>query len=415
MSRRRTPRDSNASTVFTDIETEDPIPSFFNHSFSTYRVSPLHVGDEPLTEARLGALSRRLRDVLVGDVVRGVHIGLESSATAAGAQVGVLKAVRVRLFRAEDVFGTGVQDSEDVGSAWAALSDEQKRGLWISVQYENTSYHALLLPTIQQQDKATPQAWQMQPGNSRLRGKQSASRDDIFLHLPLMLFRMPLALRNIISDWLSTTFDCRVSKLALGTRTLVTVWEEWIDAIGIAARGSDFVITLAFNAPLADPSRAADNDDEEDEGPQSYKSGLRSIDITMQPQDLRRFVRAGKAIAEPRAKTGASWETDHRERRRLAGNDSDNGWAWLLSGQATEQQPFTNALARYLDHHLALNLFHPSVRVVQIAANGYVLASSRLKIVSKDAPNSSLSKATWMFITTIGQRISGEALPAIFT
>jgi hypothetical protein len=210
------------------------------------------------------------------------------------------------------------------------------------------------------------------------------------------------------------TFDCRVSKLALGTRTLVTVWEEWIEAIGVASRGSDFVITLAFNPPLANPSLEAYKDDDRDEDHQSAKAGLRSIDFTIQPQDLGRFVRAGKAIKEPRTATGASWETDRRERRRLAGSNSDNGWAWLSESQASEQ-PFINALARYLDHHLALNMFHPSVRVVQIAANGYVLASSRLKIISKDEPSNSLSKATWMFITTIGQRISGEALPVIFT
>ncbi|KFH41213.1 hypothetical protein ACRE_080720 [Hapsidospora chrysogenum ATCC 11550] len=423
MSRRD--RGSNASGSIPDPDpdpdNDEPTPPFFNTTFSTHRVSPLYVGPEQLTNPRLEILARRLRDTLVGDVVRGIQIGLESTDTPSG-QVGPLKSVKLRWFRANMVLGDEVggagHDEED--SVWDSLAESQKQGLWIEILHENAAYIALLLPSVGDAGKrmATTQTWQMQPGGQA--ASHSNARESHFIHLPLLLLRMPLPLKNVIGEWLSATFDCRVSKLALGTRTLVHVWEDWIRTVGVRSNGPDFVVTLAFNAPLPDPSL-----DEEEGGSnqvgdsvEDTKPGLRSVDITIQPQDLRRFARAGKGLAQrPKVGSGVSWENDIRQRRRLAGGNSDDGWAWLSreSDTAASSQPFTDALARYLDHHLALNLFHPSVRIAQISCGGFVLASGRLKVVRQGDMSDDLSRAAWMFATRLGQRISGEALPAIFT
>ena len=393
---------------------DEPTPPFFNTTFSTHRVSPLYVGPEKLTPPRLETLGRRLRDTLVGDVVRGIQIGLESTDTPAG-QVGALQSVKLRWFRANTVLGDEVGrgiDSGDADAVWDSLSESQKQGLWIEIRHENAAYIALLLPGAGTMDDSKAATWQMQPDRAPSHSNADASH---FAHLPLLLLRMPLPLKHVIGEWLSTTFDCRVSKLALGTKTIVNIWEDWIRTVVVRPQGPDFVVTLVFNAPLPDPSVEANPD--ADAGyaeEETSKSGLRSVEITIQPQDLRRFVRAGKGLTQRPRSTGASWENDVRERRRLAGGNSDDGWAWLSDTDAVSQ-PFTDALARYLDHHLALNVFHPSVRVAQVSCGGFILASSRLKIVRQGDMSDNLSRAAWMFVTRLGQRLVAEPLPTIFT
>ena len=418
MSRHSGASRASSSVAEPQDQDEEPTPPFFNTTFSTHRVSPLYVGQEKLTEKRLETLGRRLRELLVGDVIRGIQIGLEATETPTG-QVGLLRSVKLRWFHANAVLGDEMGDegnvNNDADSVWNSLSQRQKQGLWIEIRHENAAYIALLLPGAKDTNGSNAPAWQMQPGDDTSRS--AAADSDQFIHLPLMLLRMPLPLKNIIGEWLSTTFDCRVSKLALGTRTIVNVWEDWIRTMGIASRGPDFVITLAFHAPLPEPGEANDegSDVDMDRDQTPLKPGLRSIDITIQPPDLRRFVRAGKGLSQKKRKQGkAAWETDVRERRRLAGGNSDNGWAWLHDENGPEQ-PFMDALARYLDYHLALNMFHPSVSVAQVSCGGFVLASSRLKVVRQGELSDNLSKMAWLFVTRLGQRISGEALPTIFT
>lgn len=417
MTRRRQTSDPSSSVAdTTDLPgDDDPVPPFFNTTFSTHRVSPLYVGAEKLTSARLAVLGRRLRDTLVGDVVRGIQIGLEATETPAG-QVGPLKSVALRWFRANTVLGDEVDYAGSGGGGpddvWDALSQSQKQGLWIEIRHENAAYVAVLLPGVNGATASKAPAWRMQPGQASY---QAEIGDESFVHLPLMLLRMPLALKSVISEWLSNTFDCRVSRLALGSRTIVGVWEDWIRTVGVSPKGPDFVITLGFNAPLPDPIAPGDGgSDEESDAADSTQPGLRSLEITIQPQELSRFVRAGTAQARRPGRTGASWDNDPRERRRLAGGNTDDGWEWLARIDS-EEQPFMDALARYLDHHLALNLFHPSVKVIQVSCGGFVLASSRLKIIWHGEMTDDMSRAAWMFVTRLGHRVKGENLPTIFT
>ncbi|UKZ61737.1 uncharacterized protein TrAtP1_002994 [Trichoderma atroviride] len=394
---------------------EIAIPQFFNTTFSTHRVSPLFIGAQKLDQARLDRLAHRLRDTLVGDVVRGVQIGLEATDTPMG-QVGPLKAVTFRWFQAEDILG-------DKAENWAELSDEQKRGLWIEMRHENAAYVALLLPGFSRSHQGpgtnTPAAklWNMgfeTPDMGEADGSQ-------FLRLPLLLLRMPQALKAVIGEWLSTTFDCRVTKLNLGTRTLVSVLESWIPQTGLPRADSDLVLTLAFNAPVTDPGREAvlrldgDLDEDEDEV-EATEPGLRSMEISISASDLRRFLRAGKALQKSKQTTSntdagtALWERDDRERRRLAGSHTDDGWGWLKNKDGSEY-PLMEALASHLNHHMALNLFHPGVRVIQVSCGGFVLSQSRVKIVKSGDVTDDLSRAAWMFVTLLGERVQSDAVP----
>ncbi|KAK1246450.1 hypothetical protein MKX08_000252 [Trichoderma sp. CBMAI-0020] len=394
---------------------EVAIPQFFNTTFSTHRVSPLFIGAQKLDQPRLDRLAHRLRDTLVGDVVRGVQIGLEATDTPMG-QVGPLKAVTFRWFQAEDILG-------DKAENWAELSDEQKRGLWIEMRHENAAYVALLLPGFSRprQGPSTniPAArlWNMgfdTPDMGEADGSQ-------FLRLPLLLLRMPQALKAVIGEWLSTTFDCRVTKLNLGTQTLVSVLESWMPQTGLPRADSDLVLTLAFNAPVTDPGREAvlrldgDLDEDEDEV-EATEPGLRSMEISISASDLRRFLRAGRMLQKSKQTTSSAgpgtalWERDDRERRRLAGSHTDDGWGWLKNKDGSEY-PLMEALASHLNHHMALNLFHPGVRVIQVSCGGFVLSQSRVKIVKSGDVTDDLSRAAWMFVTLLGERVQGDAVP----
>lgn len=336
--------------------------------------------------------------------MRGIQIGLESSETTYG-QVGPLRSVKLRWFKASSVLGDG-DEAEEGHSGWKDLPESRKQGLWLQIRHENASYVALLLPGVEASDEDASR-WQMAPG----KGQQMQADQDQFLQLPLLLFRMPAALKNVISEWLCSTFDCRVSKLALGTKTILSIWEDWIRRIGLPTTGPDFQILLAFNVPLSDA--AEEQGSESESMNKTDASGLKSLDITIRARDLRRFVRAGKNIQTETSTN--SWDSDPRERRRLAGSNDDDGWAWRAEGGNDTQSPFTEALGAYLNHHLALNLFHPSVHVVQVSCSGFVLAQSRVKIVRpSDGLSEEMSKAAWMFVARLGERISGNALPTVF-
>lgn len=392
---------------------EVAIPQFFNTTFSTHRVSPLFIGAQKLDQARLDRLAHRLRDTLVGDVVRGVQIGLEATDTPMG-QVGPLKAVTFRWFQAEDILG-------DKAENWEELLDEQKRGLWIEMRHENAAYVALLLPGFSRSRQGsqinTPAAksWNMgfdTPDMGEADGSQ-------FLRLPLLLLRMPQALKAVIGEWLSTTFDCRVTKLNLGTRTLVSVLESWIPQTGLPRADSDLVLTIAFNAPVTDPGREAilrlDGDLEDEDEVEATEFGLRSMEISISASDLRRFLRAGKALQKSKQPTSntspgtALWERDDRERRRLAGSHIDDGWGWLKNKDGSEY-PLMEALASHLNHHMALNLFHPGVRIIQVSCGGFVLSQSRIKVVKSGDVTDDLSRAAWMFVTLLGERVQSDAV-----
>jgi hypothetical protein len=337
-----------------------------------------------------------------------------------------LKEVRIRWFKAVDVLGDAVPEEaardtrkgkRKAGKTGAARNAATEEGLWIHIRHENAAYNALMLPAA---GRPPASGWAAQPFTTK---RKDATNDTHFVHLPLLLLRMPQPLKVIISEWIASTFDCRVGKISLGTRTLVGIWEAWIQDMGIISKGPDFVITLAFTLPVQTRKEEKEGPESEDELMQEdgtedavvAEPGLRSIDITINPQDLRRFARAGENLVPVKSTKKPSWESDPRERRSLAGPNTDDGWAWRTSAASRAEQPFTEALGRYLQHHLALDMFHPGVRIVQISCGGFVLAQSRLKIVRVAGElGEPLSRASWGFVMKLGERVAGEGLPEIF-
>ncbi|KAK0732213.1 kinetochore complex Sim4 subunit Fta1-domain-containing protein [Lasiosphaeris hirsuta] len=346
---------SARTSLFSQASSADtPPPPFYNTTFSAHRVSPLHVGRSPLDAQRLQALAQRLRDTLVGDVVRGVEVGLDGEDHVMG-RAGALEAVQVRWVNVRDVL--------EVGAG---------RGLSVEVRYEAAVCTALLLPGGE------------------------AEAEEGFLELPLLLMRMPASLKVVIADFLAAAFDCRVSALRLGTRSMVRAWEAWIRAAGLPTRGplaKDLVLSLGFYAPPVEKG-AADEEGGDAERGTDQPLGLKSIEVFIPAAELRKFVDVGSSDSirqsrDNKTEGNRGWEDDLKKRRKLAGRLREEGWEWRTStnteadGEESNvlgEQPFTEALGRYLDQHLGLNLFHPGVRIIKIACGGFVMSESRMKV-----------------------------------
>ncbi|KAL2876585.1 hypothetical protein SGCOL_008162 [Colletotrichum sp. CLE4] len=369
------------------LEEREPPPPFFNTTFSTHRASPLYVGTNTLSFPRLQTLSQRLRDTLVGDVVRGVQVGLEGSDSSLG-RAGPLEKVGIRWVGVEALLGAA--DDTDPDLSRDLVSDpfgaddaaRKKRCLVFEMRYENALCTAVLLPSLSEKIAEESTGGLQSANNLGVPGllASSDSKDDRnFLHLPLLLLRMPAPLKTIIVDFLSSTFDCRISPLRLGTKGLTTAWKRWIEDAGLPSQGAlakDMVLTLGFYIP---PAVTSDGTDEQP--PDGL--GIKSIDIIIPAEELKRFTKEGRALTNPTVtnKTGLTqgYQDDPRKRKKLAGGKADEGWGWV-DGGGDQQEAFLHALGAYLENHLALNLFHPGVRVTKIACGGFVLSEGRVKV-----------------------------------
>ncbi len=380
-------------------------PPFYNTTFSTHRVSPLYLGsgkEESLTTDRLQLLSQHLRDRLVGDVVRGVEVGNGEDGIVGKA--GALEAVEMTWVGVPEVLGIsrGVLETlgEEDGMGRGLLG---KRALHILLQYEMASCSGFMLPPLisaeEEEELASNTAktrFMVGGGDNNLDWERAVNPSH-FLALPLLLLRMPAPLKTIVGDFLSETFDCRVSPLRLGTRSLVRSWEAWIRSAGLPSRGplaKDVVLSLGFHLPydtVPVPNAPPGEEVAAEDHPQPL--GLKTIDVIIPATELQKFAAAGTRLVKTHSKlissaAGWEWENDLQQRRKVAGRLGEEGWEWhTAKPDDAGSQPFTEALACYLKQHLGLNLFHPGVRIVKIACGGFAMSEMRLKLFapSRDA------------------------------
>ncbi|EKG14232.1 hypothetical protein MPH_08607 [Macrophomina phaseolina MS6] len=246
----------------------DPIPKYplYDATFTAYRLSPLYHGPNPLLEEpTLRMHARRLRDILRGDILRGVDIG---GGNTDGSTSGTLERCTWDLIGDEVSWqrlhqpGAEEQEAEQPGELTDApsLAPSEARGIHVELRYQKATYTAILL-----RDPENP----------------SATPPD-FTSLPLLLVRMPAALRATFNTYLTTAFDTRLALLRLPSRFLCTT----LESILCHTPTADLLTRLQLQLSFPTACSAAT---------------LRNIDITLAPGDIASFVERGAALLPSRA------------------------------------------------------------------------------------------------------------------
>src|ERR1700730_8924490 len=91
-----------------------PYP-LYSGTFIVHRVSPLFHSNITLDNAALRQYASQFRDVLTGEVLRGVRVGLAADEETL-ARVGALKNVQWSLLRNEEDWEPGIDESQMNGN-----------------------------------------------------------------------------------------------------------------------------------------------------------------------------------------------------------------------------------------------------------------------------------------------------------
>jgi Kinetochore complex Sim4 subunit Fta1 len=180
----------------------------FNVSWTAHRLSPLHHSKDHRVlignQDALKTYGKRLHDLLAGDFLRSMQVALTKSlADDALSKAGSLVESRWEFISTLDNIQEGSDD--------AAIEMNECMGIFVTLDYEHIGYRAALL--------AGPDGYT--PASTDKRRKQST-------HLPLLLTRMPTALRNTFIEFISTTFDSYCATLHLPSEFLCTTLEASI-------------------------------------------------------------------------------------------------------------------------------------------------------------------------------------------
>tara|TARA_R110002060_G_scaffold48816_1_gene59790 strand:- start:690 stop:1739 length:1050 start_codon:yes stop_codon:yes gene_type:complete len=310
---------------------EDPsqVYPLYNTTFSLHRVTPLHTGsNEPLSNSRLRAFARQFRDILAGEVLRGVRVGLGQDDDAL-ARVGALQSVTWRLLPEEETWSA--EDETQMANDDTTISLAVCRGMIVTVTYEKMAYKAILL-----RDERGDY-----PDASMVTVREET---DGFQHFPLLLARMPGSLRETFSNFLMETFDTRVSALQFSSTYLTDAFERYVANISMGEDGEPL--------DMIERSRALRNTIKEVLVVVGFdipgvSACLKTIDINIAREDLPRMVARGKKIGR----------------------------------EGNADSPFFDALATYIKGHMALDLRNEKVKIVRVACGAFVLgAEGKIKL-----------------------------------
>lgn len=333
-----------------------PYP-LYSTTFTLHRLSPLYVGKGTvLDNEALAQHARHFRDILAGDVLRGVRVGLSQDDTALS-RVGSLSTVSWRIMREEDEWEAGESTQMDLDDS--SISPTGARGILVKVRYEKAEYTAILLRGVDEQG-----------------GNESAVEntvEDEFEQFPLLLSRMPNSLRDTFAGFLATTFDTRVTHLHLDGRYLTRAFEKYISNLMTTEDGGelenrdsdtlfkkvvkDVQVLVGFDLP-------------------SESASLKMMEINIAGEDISKMVAVGK-----KAHNGNS------------------------------DIPFMDALTTYAEKHLAMNLRHNRVKLIRIACSAFVLGSEgKVKLTLPGEDDEAQRKASRLLIDDLIEHAQGRGL-----
>ncbi|KAK2786696.1 hypothetical protein FQN52_007704 [Onygenales sp. PD_12] len=332
----------------------------FTTSWTLHRLSPLYHGkdcDTLLDNAKgLKLYADRLRDLLRGDVFRGVQVGVEGLGAADDAlsKAGPLRACKWDVLPTWSHWNEEESLLEDPEQTAYVVAPEVSAGILVTLEYENITYKAALLTGPD--------------------GYHDTQKDVTFL--PLLVTRLPNSLRQTFISFLASNFDTRCSLLRLPSSFLCASFENYLSTLNRESTSSSraFVekviketqLTISFPPPIS-PS-------------------LKSLDVLIPRESVSAFYTHGsKIIAD---NTQAS-RPQTRGKKRLYPNVIDG------SVDHGPSAPFLAALSAYVDSNLAMKLDisdfgrEPTdtetkhVRLSKVSCGAFVLGSEgRMKLLA---------------------------------
>lgn len=336
--------------------TQIPYP-LYNTTYTLHRLSPLYTPRiDTFTNASLQPYAHSLRELLAGDVLRGVRVGLGVDEDIL-ARVGALRDVTWRLLPEEDLWE---EEHAQIQDDTTMDLEGRSKGVLVEVRYEWGTYTAILLADT---------------------GSEGLVREgEGFQYFPLLMTRMPGSLRETFIQFLSSTFDVRVSGLGLGKGYLVDALEGYISDCSRDDDGEEADVGTAGRSlrEVVKEVQVVIGFDLESGG-----GNLKTIEMLVAREDLMRLVLSG---------------------RRLERSDS------------TQEFPFMTALGKYIDAHLALNIKHERVKIVKIACGAFVLgADGKAKLTEPllHDGDSVQNRATLKLVDSLVKLAKGGALSKI--
>ncbi|EGD97815.1 hypothetical protein TESG_05322 [Trichophyton tonsurans CBS 112818] len=301
----------------------------FSTSWTLHRLSPLYHGQDSkssLLEAPdcIRAYASRLRDTLTGNVLGGI---VQTSAQSTG--IGGLDDILARAGALKECKWTNIptwsywneehsilEDHPDQESS-LTLTPDQSAGILISLQYDNATYKAALL--------AGPDGYRHE-GDERPEGTT---------FLPLLVTRMPNALRQSLLSFLSETFDTRISVLRLPSSFLCRAFERYLATLNRTASRMKKHATYQTAASKVESRAFIESIMKEVQltlsFPPPISTDLKSLDIHIPRDSLSAFYEHGLGSLEAESNK-KSIERD------------------------VPSAPFLKALSEYFDHNLAMKL-----------------------------------------------------------
>jgi hypothetical protein len=307
----------------------------YSTTFTLHRLSPLYTGSQyALTNDSLVQYARSFRDILAGEVLRGVRVGLGYDDDAL-ARAGGLQTVNWSLLvedeNSQDSYD--LLDSHDTVDRGCA-NQGFRWGIHIAINYEKVAYTGILL---QQQNASESEPTVMEDG---------------FQNFPLLLTRMPGALRETLIEFISATFDTRISKLQIAKNVMINTLEDYIEDCSITGDG-DVQTSRAIADVLKDVQIVI--------GFEGLHE-LTSFEILVDKGDLPRLAETGKR---------------------------------MVRGGPVKMPPFSTALSKYINSHMALDTAHDQVKILRIACGAFVLgADGRIKLTEPQGDNGVWYRAT---------------------
>jgi Kinetochore complex Sim4 subunit Fta1 len=290
----------------------------YGSTYTIYSLSPLYHGSTSLLN-NLAIHSRRLREAITGDALRGAQLNAELSGVQSGsAPSGTFRSCFWDLLGDEEVWARAHPDeTEDQISAAELTTVDDARGILVEVRYERATHSAILI------------------GNAR-----SKLATPGFTNLPLLLVRMPAALKETFINYLATAFDARISPVKLRPAFTGSAMEKILSG-AVVKHNSDFAVDVdaypkGISLQLGFPSTS----------PQ-----LKTIQVELKQSDLLEFLRQGQSLWSQRPANS-----------KVQANSAVVG-------------PFTMALQLYLKENLALDLAHPAVVLAKVALGPFALSN----------------------------------------